>query len=348
MNDSNRQRLRLVETSPIGWLAGLAVLAVFLSNPVPAHSRQSPAWKDPSPHVIRFVNVTADVRLEVLDWHGSGRAIVLLAGGGETAHVFDDFAPKLAATFHVYGITRRGFGASGFSEAEKSSDPSIHDVIAVFDALKLQKPVLVGHSIAGAELSGVANTHQSRIAGLIYLDAAYPYAFDNGHVPSFDAFQSLNAPQPPAPAKPDLANFAALRQYYLRVLGFTYPEAELRQRFAADPDGSVGPQRAYPGYATLLVDLKKYAAIPSPALLLFAHPHSVGTWVDNATDPTVRQAATTYRDALAALTVRQMKALTDAVPSARIVAVPQADHHLYLSNETEVLREMRSFLNGLR
>jgi hypothetical protein len=66
---------------------------------------------DPSPHVTRFVSVDKDVRLEVLDWGGSGRPIVLLAGGGNTAHVFDDFAPKLRAHNHVYGITRRGFGA---------------------------------------------------------------------------------------------------------------------------------------------------------------------------------------------------------------------------------------------
>ena len=67
-------------------------------------------WKDPSAHVTRdSVTVEPEVRLEVLDWGGSGRPIVLLAGGGDTAHVFDDFAPKLDADFHVVAITRRGF-----------------------------------------------------------------------------------------------------------------------------------------------------------------------------------------------------------------------------------------------
>jgi non-heme chloroperoxidase len=72
-------------------------------------------WKDPSPHTTQFVSIQKNVRLEVLDWDGSGRPIVLLAGGGDTAHVFDDFAPKLRTSFHVYGITRRGFGASSYS-----------------------------------------------------------------------------------------------------------------------------------------------------------------------------------------------------------------------------------------
>jgi hypothetical protein len=75
-------------------------------------------------------------------------------------------------------------------------------------------------------------------------------------------------------------------------------------------------------------------------------PAQLGTWVDGAADDE-RHAATAYTDALAALTVRQMKALADAVPSARIVTVRDADHQVYLSNEADVLREMRSFLNSL-
>jgi len=60
-------------------------------------SAQEPVpWHDPSPHSIQFVTVDENVKLEVLDWGGSGKPLVLLAGLGNTAHVFDDFAPKLA------------------------------------------------------------------------------------------------------------------------------------------------------------------------------------------------------------------------------------------------------------
>jgi pimeloyl-ACP methyl ester carboxylesterase len=41
------------------------------------------------------VTVDEHVRLEVLDWGGTGRPILLLTGLGNTAHVFDDFALKL-------------------------------------------------------------------------------------------------------------------------------------------------------------------------------------------------------------------------------------------------------------
>jgi non-heme chloroperoxidase len=154
---------------------GLAVL-LFARNLAP---QQPGGWRDPSPHTVQFIAVDTNVKLEVLDWGGSGKPLVLLAGLRNTAHVFDDFAPKLTTQYHVYGITRRGFGASSGADPGNenySADRLGDDVLAVLDALKLDRPVLAGHSIAGEELSSVATRHPERIAGLIYLDAGYYYA----------------------------------------------------------------------------------------------------------------------------------------------------------------------------
>src|SRR5271154_6470736 len=89
-------------------------LAILIYASLAGHlSAQQPGpWHDPSSHTVQFLTVDDNVKLEVLDWGGSGRPLVLLAGLGNTAHVFDDFAPKLTSEYHVYGITRRGFGAS--------------------------------------------------------------------------------------------------------------------------------------------------------------------------------------------------------------------------------------------
>ena len=66
----------------------------------------------PKPPQVRFVVVEPQVQLDVIDWGGSGRPVVLLPGLGDTAHVYDALARKLTGGYHVYGITRRGFGAS--------------------------------------------------------------------------------------------------------------------------------------------------------------------------------------------------------------------------------------------
>ena len=107
---------------------------------------------------------------------GSGRPIVLLAGAGNTAHVFDEFAPRLASAGRVYGITRRGYGASSAPAAGYGVDRLGTDVLQVLDALALERPVLIGHSIAGQELSFLATNHPNRLAGVVYLDGGYRYA----------------------------------------------------------------------------------------------------------------------------------------------------------------------------
>src|ERR1700723_1851306 len=93
----------------------IATLATLLASAAYAQN-------DYSEHSIQSITVDNDVKLEVLDWGGSGRPLVLLAGLGNDAHVYDKFAPKLIASYHVYGITRRGFGASSAPATGYSAD----------------------------------------------------------------------------------------------------------------------------------------------------------------------------------------------------------------------------------
>jgi non-heme chloroperoxidase len=117
-------------------------------RPLPLNFERAPkgaaAQLDPTPHTIQFITVDNDVKLEVLDWGGSGRPVVLLTGLGNNAHVFDKFAPKLTGAYHVYGITRRGYGASSTPTSGYSADRLGDDVLLVLDSLKLNRPVLWG------------------------------------------------------------------------------------------------------------------------------------------------------------------------------------------------------------
>jgi pimeloyl-ACP methyl ester carboxylesterase len=279
----------------------------------------------------------------VLDWGGTGRPLVLLPGGGDTAHAFDDFAPKLTRDFHVYGITRRGFGESGFAPLTSGSDTFGDDVLAVLDALELAKPVLVGHSIGGQELSSIGTRYPNRVAALVYLDAGYQYAFDNGKVPRFEDISSVGVRQAPPATEADLATFETLRQYYIRVLGFTYPEGELRQKRTVTPDGHVGPMRPFPGGRTLLEGPKQYVDIRAPALFLVSS-QDPGRWAETSTDPKIREQIA----GLGAVLERQATVIADGLPGARVVKLPRANLYVHLSNEADVLREMRAFLAGVR
>ncbi len=325
---------------------GLSALLMWPARRPGVHAA---SWRDPSPHAVRFVSVDADVQVELLDWGGSGRPLILLAGGGDTAHVFDEFAPKLADGFHVYGLTRRGFGASGFSARVVDLDRLGKDVVAVIDRLKLTKPVLVGHSIAGAELSWMASRRPDLVAGLVYLEAAYPYAFDNGRGSTMDEFLAVTGPNPPKPGKSDLASFEALRNWDAREYGFRMPEAEFRQTWEATHDGRPFKPRDFPGssaFTTIMTASEKFSSMPVPALVLFACPHVQEAWMRATPDAVVRKAADAQFAALDALAEKQAKAVADAARTSRIVRM-RGMHFIFLSNEDDVLREMRAFLGAL-
>jgi non-heme chloroperoxidase len=324
------------------------LLAVLLLAGTMRTSAQSAAtWRDPSPHQSQLVTVDENVQLEVLDWGGSGRKIVLLAGGANTAHVFDDFAPKLVADGHVYGITRRGYGASSTGSSGYAVDRLGDDVAKVLDALSASSVVLVGHSIAGQELSFLASRFPQRVDGVVYLDAAYFYAFQ-GPVPPTRSQTPLPTLPQPRPAGPDdVKDIAAYRAYSQHYRGYAPPESEIRQTRMIGADGSVGPVRTSPSVEeAILAGRQRFSELKVPALAIFASPHDIGPWAKD--DPGRQQAIEAFERFDEAQTEQQAKAFESGVANSTVVRLRNANHYVYLSHEEAVLREIRNFIKALR
>ena len=304
-------------------------------------------WHDDPRHTAQLINVDKGVNLEVLDWGGSGRPLVLLSGLGNSAHIFDQFAPKLTGTYHVYGISRRGFGASSTPESGYEADRLGDDVLAVLDALKLNRPVIAGHSIAGEELSSIGSRHPERVSGLIYLDAGYPYALYDRSRGDFEIdlkdLQAQLDQLAPGKRPPDP------RQLVHDLLETSLPmiEKELRemQKNLAEqppaPPSAGPPPRPQFAAAAIIYGKQKYADIKTPILAIFALPHSTSPDVRN--DP----------KKLAEYEVREEEfvgaraKLFETLPSARVVRLAFASHYVFFSNEADVLREMNAFIGGL-
>jgi non-heme chloroperoxidase len=307
------------------------------------------AWKDPSPHTSQFLSVEKDVKLEVLDWGGMGRPLVFVPGLGNTAHIFDQFALKLTGQYHVYGITRRGFGASSAPASGYSADRMGDDVLAVLDALKIEKPVLAGHSLGGEELSSVGSRHPERVAGLIYLDAGYGYAYYDAalgdmNIDLGDLRKKLDQLTPgKGPADP--------RPLIKELLETTLPgfERDLREQqkslegvpaaVLAAQAGSFVP----PVTQAIMTGMQKYTKIPAPILAIYAVPHDRGALA--SPDPAARAKQEAQDEET---TGAQAKAFEAGLPSAKVVRIPHADHYVFRSNEADVLREMSAFIGGLR
>ena len=311
-------------------------------------AQESLSWHDPSKHTVQFVTVEEGVRVEVLDWGGSGCPLVLLAGLGWTAHVFDEFAPKLTDSYHVYGITRRGYGASSKPATGYSEDRLTEDDLRVFDALKLAAPIVAGHSIAGNELSQLGIHHYDRIGALVYLDALNDGADD---YTDYDALwtkmpESMRKPHQPAAA--DRRSFSAYRDWRIRVSGIAIPESELHNQFAKNPDGSIGADKT-PDYVSKAIMggnwKHDYSQIRVPVLAFVGYDKTPQEQIaeHHISDPAERLAIEAVYGTYVGMARNRIRRIKSAAGGARVVELWGAHHFVFMSNEAEVLSEMRNF-----
>lgn len=283
---------------------------------------------DSSPHKVHYVRVEKNVKLEVLDWGGAGQPLILLPGLGDTAHVFDSFALKLTLRYHVFGITPRGFGTSSAPPPEPlnySADRLGDDVVAVIDTLRLDRPILAGHSVAGEVLSSVGTRHPDKVSALIYIDAGYPYAlYDETHGDLvLDSIalrtQLVGLHIGTLPREPQEVD--DLLKEVQKV------ESDLQQRKDDLAQLSKPNPIDNPVSVAVLDGQREYTRIQVPVLAIFNVPHS----------PPFRR---TMED--------QVKAFETQVPHAQIIRIADADHYIFRSNEADVVRDIEVFVKSQR
>jgi pimeloyl-ACP methyl ester carboxylesterase len=98
----------------------------------------SSPYVDPAPHKVAYVTVATGISLQYLDFGGSGESVILLAGAYNSAHIYDDFAPLLTDSFHVFALTRRGSGGSSMPETGYDAATLAGDILAFMDSLGLE------------------------------------------------------------------------------------------------------------------------------------------------------------------------------------------------------------------
>jgi pimeloyl-ACP methyl ester carboxylesterase len=105
-------------------------------------------------------------------WTGASLATIAPTRG-MAACVVLALAPMLIPRYRVLGVTRRAHGRSSAPSTGYGFGRLAEDVVRVIDAIGVKRPVIAGHSIAGEELHVLGARHSAKLAGLIYLDAAF-------------------------------------------------------------------------------------------------------------------------------------------------------------------------------
>lgn len=285
------------------------------------------------------MRVQRDVRIHYLDFGGNGPPLIFLAGLGNTAHAFDDFAPAFTDRFHVIALTRRGFGESDHPATGYDTPRLVADIAAVLDSLRLERVSMVGHSIAGEEMTRFAATYPRRVARLVYLDAAYDRVRANA---LFDAAPIVpGLPGPPSPRAADTASAAAYVAFVHRTRGVNIPDADIRTRFRYDGWN----EETTPAYQAIAVETPAYREVRSPALAIYAVTDSVAQLEPWQRDDAAHAAAWRASVRTDELVYRQLRAeFARDVRHASVLEIHGAHHWIFVSNRGQVLAATRRFL----
>lgn len=101
-------------------IAAALVLASMRPLGLPAQVIADRPPTDTSPHRILWVNVDG-VRISYLEWGGEGLALLFVPGFGNSAHVFDEFAPRFRRQPPRPRRDPRGGSANPISPSKKAT-----------------------------------------------------------------------------------------------------------------------------------------------------------------------------------------------------------------------------------
>jgi pimeloyl-ACP methyl ester carboxylesterase len=277
------------------------------------------------------------VRIHYLDFGGRGEPLVFLTGLGSSAHIFDDLAPQFTDRFRVVAITRRGHAESDHPTTGYTLDTLVADLKAVLDGFGFNRVNLAGHSIAGGELTRFAVLYPERVASLTYLDALLQVA----GLERLIAEDTIRVKA----TESDFETYESGRAWFERCFfGFWAPALEADFRLnateSATTDTIFWDATRNPSW------FPKYSRIRAPVLILHTYATLERRRPCVATLPDrerVRRAKVYLDERFRPFQRAGIETVKREMPNARIVEL-NGHHFLFLSNQDEVVKEMRQFL----
>lgn len=115
-----------------------------------------------------------NIKLHCVQWGNQGPEILCLHGLTANAFSFQSFADDLARDHRMIAYDLRGRGDSDKPATGYSIPLHAEDLLQLIDALKLDRPVLIGHSLGAMIALYFAAHHPDKLSKLVLVDAGTP------------------------------------------------------------------------------------------------------------------------------------------------------------------------------
>ena len=307
-------------------------------------TQTSVAWSETAAHKSGFVAANG-IRLHYVDWGGLGPVLILIHGGLDNAHIFDDLAPAFSDHFRVIAYDLRGHG---HSDAKGPFDTTTRtaDLRGLMDSLGIAKAHLAGWSLGGSDITAMASTHPERVDSIVYLEGAY----DWGGPALADAFKSLPIDfLAPSSALRSLDAYRAYQKtiWLPAVSDTSRVEAFFRDLVVIQPDGTVRPRMTdsvtQEVLRTTLTDQRDYTKVRTPALAIYAD-----TFFDvrNGDPAQLAKNLDWEQKYLAPFRAASIERVRRELVSVKIVRVPGTHKDFVFTSREQVVSAMQRFLYG--
>jgi len=313
--------MRVLRKLLIGLVALVAVLYVGLTvyaywpgeAEVPAQALARPG--------DQFITVDGvDLRYRTYGTPGPNKSnLLLIHGFANSLQSWRDLAPLLGEASYVVTIDMPGYGLSGKPvDFDYHNGPQARVMVAAAQALGLERPTYVGHSLGGA-IALHAAIQDADAGGLVLMN---PGIITTG-VPKL-----LTLPIPPLP-RLSAKQFGS-RDFRERFLKISYVRPEIITPQVID---EVMLATRSEGYRTGMTSLmKQYREGEEIPLLARVRVPTLIVWGDRDRNKTLAEA----------------EELQQRIPGSTLVHVPDAGHYVHEESPEAVAAAIRSYLTSPR
>ncbi len=217
-----------------------------------------------------------DVGLHVRHWPGGDAAFVLVHGLASNARMWDGVAERLSGAGHtVAAVDQRGHGQSDKPDHGYDFATLTNDLIAVVDALEMDRAIAVGQSWGANVVLEFAHRHPERAQGVACIDGG-----TNDMVRRFPVWEDAAATlAPPVLSGTPLERIEA----FMRQAHGDWPEQGIQgalANFEVRSDGTVAPWLSRPRHMVILRELwghrpsQVQTKLAVPLLVIVARDHA--------------------------------------------------------------------------